>query len=118
MTENMVVSEELSGIIGPDLMTTLHVVRYIETNGRVDIECVNGQDTTLNFDGGATSQYVACNVMAEVDHQNAREQNMNLKVEGTTAIERLRNISSKITSGKLHLDVRQSKLDPNFLNEL
>ena len=89
MIENMIVSEKLSGIIGPDLMKTLHLVRYVETDDRVDIECDNGQDTTLNFNGGATSQYVTYNVMAEVGRQNAREQNMNLKVEGTTAIERL-----------------------------
>ena len=43
---------------------------------------------------------------------------MERKVEGTTAIQRLQMISNKITSGKLYLDVRQSVMDVNLLNEL
>ena len=43
---------------------------------------------------------------------------MERKVEGATAIQRLQMISNKITSGKLHLDVRQSVMDVNLLNEL
>ena len=57
-------------------------------------------------------------MVSEVDRQNARERNMKLKVEGTTAIERLQMIQKKITSGKLHLDVRQSILDVNLMNEM
>ena len=72
----------------------------------------------LNFKGGATSQYVACNVMAECDRQEAREMNLKRKLEGTTAVKRLGKITKKLTSGKLMFDVRQSHLDYNVLTSV
>ena len=118
MTEAMLEDEKLSNIFGPDLMKRLHLVNYAELNGKVKLKCVNEASQKLNFSGGATSQYVACSVMAEVDRQRARQLNMDRKVEGTNAIQRLQMISKKITSGKIHLDARQSVLDINLYNEL
>ena len=47
------------------------------------------------------SQYVACNIMSEVDRQEARELNQKRKVEGSTTMEPLNKISKRLTSGKL-----------------
>ena len=113
MTEQLIDWEKRSGLFGKKLMNKLHTLKCVERDGTVTLQCDHEDNDELNFDGGATSRYVACNVMAEVDGQNARERNMNLKVEGTLAIERLAMINKTITSGKLHLDVRQCKLDIN-----
>ena len=118
MTDDMLAWEKESGIFGKKLMEKLHAIKYTESNGKVSIRCTCDDDVKLNFGGGATSRYVVCTVMAEVDRQNAGELNMKRKVEGTTAIERLRTITKKITSGSLHLDARQSKLDCNLMNEV
>ena len=59
MTEEMLTWEKQSGIFGPNLIKKLHTVRYEELNGKVRMECIRDEDLKLNFEGGATSQYVA-----------------------------------------------------------
>ena len=120
MTEDMLQWERACVLFGDLHIKTKHDVKYVEdTRGKVNLECSTSLSSSpLNFKGGATSQYVACNVMAEVDRQDAREMNLKQKVEGTTAVERLQKITKKITSGKLMLDVRQSHLDINVMSSV
>lgn len=118
MTEEMIQWEKDSGLFGEELLKKLHNVEYTETNGKVELTCRRNKEGNINFEGGATSQFVASNIMSEVDRQTARNRNLKLKSEGTTAIERLRKINKKITSGNLHLEGRQCMLDTNLMNEL
>ena len=118
MTEDMIVWEKNCGLFGDKLLQELHSVKYVEDKGEVKLECTKRDENNLNFQGGATSQYVACNIMSEVDRQEAREHNFKRKIEGTTAVERLNKITKRITSGKLTLDVRQSHLDINVMNSV
>ena len=118
MTEDMIEWEKKSGLFGKQLMNKLHSVYYAEIDGSVKLRCSKDVIAKVNFEGGATAQYVASTVMSELDRQNARDRNLKLKVEGTTALERFQKISKRITSGKLHLDVRQSLLDNNLLGEV
>ena len=116
MTEDMLSWERSCGLFGKEMLKELHDVCYCKRQqGQVSLECVRVTNGKLNFSGGATSQYVANNVMAEVDRQQAREVNLKRKLEGTTAIERFQKITKKLTSGKLVLEARQSKLDINVL---
>ena len=120
MTEEMLQWERTCGLFGDLHIKENHDVKYVEdNNGRVNLKCSTSMSSApLNFKGGATSQYVACNVMAECDRQEAREMNLKRKLEGTTAVERLRKITKKLTSGKLMFDVRQSHLDYNVLTSM
>ena len=72
MIEEMLLDGKASNILGPQTIQCLHNVNYGECNGIVKLKCINGNSTKLNFEGGATSQYVACNVMSELDRQKAR----------------------------------------------
>ena len=58
-------------------------------------------DTRLNFNGGITVKYVSNAIMTKVEHQEARERNKQNHEERTTARERLRAITNRLTAGKL-----------------
>ena len=101
-------------------MKTLHNVEMCVSNGTISIRDITHSDlrnTNLNFNSGPTAQYVSNTIMSSVDRQNARARNQKLKEEGTTAQERLDQISKKITAAKMTLDVRQYNLDHNIRDQ-
>ena len=117
MTEDMMDWERRSGFFSRKQLKTLHNVEMCVSNGTISIRNIthsNLRNTNLNFNGGPTAQYVSNTIMSSVDRQNARERNQKLKEEGTTAQERLDQISRKITAAKMTLDVRQYNLDHNI----
>ena len=69
----------------------------------------------LNFAGGGIAEYCANNIMQEIDRQDARKRNMDMKTEGGNVRDRVLGIKKKITAGKLVLEGRRFALDKNVL---
>ena len=72
----------------------------------------------MNFSSGAVARHVSSTIMTEVDQQEAREQNLQLREEGTTARERINAINRRMTAGRLTIEGRHYHLDQNVLDHV
>ena len=83
MTEDMIKWERSCGFFGDELLKKLHNVEYILDNGLVTLHCRkladDNIDKNINFNDGATAQYVSNTIMTENDRQIARAQSQRLK---------------------------------------
>ena len=97
------------GYFGEQLIKQLHNVEYAENEGTVKLVCrsANSYDNVgMNFNNGATAQYVSSTILTESDRQVARQRIQKQKEEGTTLKERLSKITRMMTAGKMTIEAR------------
>ena len=116
MTEHMIMKEMEQDRFPTLRMPELFKIYYSMNNAGITISSQDSVskgsiDTSLNFNGGVTAKYVSNSIMTEVDRQEARERNQRNREEGTTARERLRAITSRMTAGKLTSEGRHYHLN-------
>ena len=109
MTQEMLKWEISCGYFGEQLIKQLHNVEYNENEGTVKLVCrsANSYDNVgINFNNGATAQYVSSTILTESDRQVARQRIQRQKEEGTTLKERLSKITRMMTAGKMTIEAR------------
>ena len=118
ITESRIKFEMERKIFPSQVLQSLAMAAYIETNGTVLFSITNNhQSNPFNFNGKPIATHVANSIMAETDCEEARERNKLLKLEGRSIAEQVALITKKMTAGKLVLDGGSFHLDENVLQQ-